>query len=43
MDELELRRRLFSDPQSTDAALRQALKAAPDMQQLQQELKEHTQ
>jgi hypothetical protein len=38
MDELELRRRLFSDPQSTDAALRQALKAAPDMQQLQQEL-----
>lgn len=38
MDELELRRRLFSDPQSTDAALRQALKAAPDMQQFQQEL-----
>lgn len=38
MDELEFRRRLFSDPQSTDADLRQALKSDNDMQQLQQEL-----
>lgn len=38
MDELEFRRRLFSDPQSTDAALQQALKTDNDMQQLQQEL-----
>lgn len=38
MDELEFRRRLFSDPQSTDAELQQALKTDGARQQLQQEL-----
>ena len=38
MDELEFRRRLFSDPQSTDAELAHALKNDGTRQQLQQEL-----
>ncbi len=38
MDELEFRRRLFSDPQASDTELQQALLTDSDRQQMQQEL-----